>query len=102
MGWREGDVAVGLLEYWPCNGARPREPSRHRSQGLYRDWRPPGSWHPRRASDLLPNCRSAWPGWPASARTDPAARRIMTTKFFVPRADRRLGERYELIECLGD
>jgi eukaryotic-like serine/threonine-protein kinase len=26
----------------------------------------------------------------------------MTTKFFVPRADRRLGERYELIECLGD
>lgn len=26
----------------------------------------------------------------------------MTTKFFVPRADRRLGERYELVECLGD
>lgn len=26
----------------------------------------------------------------------------MTTKFFVPRADRRLGERYELLECLGD
>ncbi len=26
----------------------------------------------------------------------------MTTKFFVPRADRRLGERYELNECLGD
>ena len=26
----------------------------------------------------------------------------MTTKFFVPRADRRLGGRYELIECLGD
>jgi eukaryotic-like serine/threonine-protein kinase len=24
------------------------------------------------------------------------------TKFFVPSADRRLGERYELIECLGD
>ena len=26
----------------------------------------------------------------------------MTNKFFVPRVDRRLGERYELIECLGD
>jgi eukaryotic-like serine/threonine-protein kinase len=26
----------------------------------------------------------------------------MTSKFFVPRADRRLGERYELVECLGD
>jgi hypothetical protein len=26
----------------------------------------------------------------------------MTTKFFVPRADRRLGSRYELVECLGD
>lgn len=26
----------------------------------------------------------------------------MTTKFFVPRADRRLGNRYELLECLGD
>jgi eukaryotic-like serine/threonine-protein kinase len=26
----------------------------------------------------------------------------MMTKFFVPRADRRLGERYELVECLGD
>ena len=26
----------------------------------------------------------------------------MTTKFFVPRADRRLGGRYELVECLGD
>ena len=26
----------------------------------------------------------------------------MTTKFFIPRADRRLGERYELVECLGD
>ena len=26
----------------------------------------------------------------------------MTTKFFVPRADRRLGDRYELVECLGD
>lgn len=26
----------------------------------------------------------------------------MTTKFFLPRADRRLGERYELVECLGD
>ena len=26
----------------------------------------------------------------------------MTTKFFVPRADRRLGDRYELLECLGD
>lgn len=26
----------------------------------------------------------------------------MTTKFFVPRPDRRLGDRYELIECLGD
>jgi hypothetical protein len=26
----------------------------------------------------------------------------MTAKFFVPRADRRLGERYELVECLGD
>ena len=26
----------------------------------------------------------------------------MTNKFFVPRADRRLGERYELVECLGD
>lgn len=26
----------------------------------------------------------------------------MTTRFFVPRADRRLGDRYELIECLGD
>ncbi|GEP02264.1 serine/threonine-protein kinase [Methylobacterium oxalidis] len=26
----------------------------------------------------------------------------MTSKFFVPRADRRLGGRYELIECLGD
>jgi hypothetical protein len=26
----------------------------------------------------------------------------MTTKFFVPRVDRRLGERYELVECLGD
>lgn len=26
----------------------------------------------------------------------------MTTKFFVPRADRRLGDRYDLIECLGD
>lgn len=26
----------------------------------------------------------------------------MTTKFFVPRADRRMGDRYELIECLGD
>jgi eukaryotic-like serine/threonine-protein kinase len=24
------------------------------------------------------------------------------TKFFVPRADRRLGDRYELVECLGD
>lgn len=26
----------------------------------------------------------------------------MITKFFVPRADRRLGDRYELVECLGD
>jgi serine/threonine protein kinase len=26
----------------------------------------------------------------------------MTTRFFVPRADRRLGDRYELVECLGD
>lgn len=26
----------------------------------------------------------------------------MTNKFFVPRADRRLGDRYELVECLGD
>lgn len=26
----------------------------------------------------------------------------MTAKFFVPRADRRLGDRYELVECLGD
>jgi len=26
----------------------------------------------------------------------------MTTKFFVPRPDRRLGDRYELVECLGD
>jgi serine/threonine-protein kinase len=26
----------------------------------------------------------------------------MTTKFFMPRVDRRLGERYELVECLGD
>ena len=26
----------------------------------------------------------------------------MTTRFFVPRADRRLGNRYELVECLGD
>ncbi len=26
----------------------------------------------------------------------------MTSKFFVPRADRRLGDRYELVECLGD
>jgi hypothetical protein len=26
----------------------------------------------------------------------------MTTKFFVPRADRSLGNRYELVECLGD
>jgi tetratricopeptide (TPR) repeat protein len=26
----------------------------------------------------------------------------MTKKFFVPRADRRLGDRYELVECLGD
>jgi serine/threonine protein kinase len=26
----------------------------------------------------------------------------VTTRFFVPRADRRLGDRYELIECLGD
>ena len=26
----------------------------------------------------------------------------MTTKFFVPRADRLLGDRYELLECLGD
>jgi eukaryotic-like serine/threonine-protein kinase len=26
----------------------------------------------------------------------------MTTKFFLPRADRRLGDRYELVECLGD
>jgi serine/threonine-protein kinase len=26
----------------------------------------------------------------------------MTSKFFVPRADRRLGNRYELLECLGD
>jgi serine/threonine protein kinase len=26
----------------------------------------------------------------------------MTTRFFVPRADRRLGDRYELSECLGD
>jgi hypothetical protein len=26
----------------------------------------------------------------------------MTTKFFVPRADRHLGDRYDLIECLGD
>lgn len=26
----------------------------------------------------------------------------MTAKFFVLRADRRLGERYELVECLGD
>lgn len=26
----------------------------------------------------------------------------MTAKFFIPRADRRLGDRYELIECLGD
>lgn len=26
----------------------------------------------------------------------------MTAKFFVPRSDRRLGERYELVECLGD
>ncbi len=26
----------------------------------------------------------------------------MTVKFFVPRADRRLGDRYELVECLGD
>ena len=24
------------------------------------------------------------------------------TRFFIPRADRRLGDRYELIECLGD
>jgi serine/threonine-protein kinase len=23
-------------------------------------------------------------------------------KFFIPRADRRLGDRYELLECLGD
>ncbi|MDM0077449.1 protein kinase [Variovorax sp. J2P1-59] len=26
----------------------------------------------------------------------------MTIRFFVPRADRRLGDRYELVECLGD
>lgn len=26
----------------------------------------------------------------------------MTNRFFVPRADRRLGDRYELVECLGD
>src|SRR3984893_7668020 len=26
----------------------------------------------------------------------------MTLRFFVPRADRRLGDRYDLIECLGD
>lgn len=26
----------------------------------------------------------------------------MTGKFFVPRADRRLGDRYQLVECLGD
>lgn len=26
----------------------------------------------------------------------------MSTKFFIPRADRLLGERYELVECLGD
>lgn len=26
----------------------------------------------------------------------------MTARFFVPRADRRLGDRYDLIECLGD
>ena len=26
----------------------------------------------------------------------------MTARFFIPRADRCLGERYELIECLGD
>ena len=26
----------------------------------------------------------------------------MTKPFFVPRADRRLGDRYELLECLGD
>jgi serine/threonine-protein kinase len=26
----------------------------------------------------------------------------MTKKFFVPRADRQLGDRYELVECLGD
>ena len=26
----------------------------------------------------------------------------MTTKFFIPRADRLLGDRYELLECLGD
>jgi serine/threonine-protein kinase len=26
----------------------------------------------------------------------------VTTKFFIPRVDRRLGERYELVECLGD
>lgn len=26
----------------------------------------------------------------------------MNAKFFVPRADRRLGDRYQLIECLGD
>jgi len=26
----------------------------------------------------------------------------MTEKFFIPRADRRLGDRYELLDCLGD
>lgn len=26
----------------------------------------------------------------------------MSEKFFIPRADRRLGDRYELLECLGD
>ncbi len=26
----------------------------------------------------------------------------MMSKFFIPRADRRLGDRYELVECLGD
>jgi serine/threonine-protein kinase len=26
----------------------------------------------------------------------------MTEKFFIPRADRRLGNRYELLDCLGD
>ena len=26
----------------------------------------------------------------------------MTAKFFIPRPDRRLGDRYELLECLGD